>query len=153
MTKPFIYTLPLPIASDHAGFELKQQLISHKNRLLWKDLGCFSADKTDYPDWADKLCRSLQKNMLGVLVCGTGQGMAIKANRWKHIRASLCWNENMAFLSRSHNQSNVLCLPGRFLKLNQALSILEIFLQTRFKNTKDYQRRIQKLNGCPLSRA
>ena len=146
MTDSFVYSLPLLIASDHAGFELKQQLISYKKKLFWKDLGCFSADRTDYPDWADKLCQSLQKNMLGVLVCGTGQGMAIKANRWKHIRASLCWDKNIAFLARSHNQANVLCLPARFLQLDQAVGILEVFLQTGFKNTKDYRRRIQKLS-------
>ena len=145
MPSPFAYSLPLFIASDHAGFKLKQKLISCKKNISWKDLGAFNSDKSDYPDWADKLCQKLQKNMMGVLICGSGQGMAIKANRWKHVRASLCWNEEIAFLARSHNKANVLCLPGRFLTVEQALPILEVFLHTDFKKTIDYQRRIQKL--------
>ena len=145
MRQESVYSLPLLIASDHSGFDLKTKLLKKKD-VLWKDLGCFQNDRTDYPDWADKLCRQLKKYMMGVLICGTGQGMAIKANRWKHVRASLCWNEEIAFLARSHNQANVLCLPGKFLHEKQALSILDIFLRTSFNNNEIYKRRIKKLS-------
>ncbi|MBC6415675.1 MAG: RpiB/LacA/LacB family sugar-phosphate isomerase [Bdellovibrionales bacterium] len=145
MRKDAFYSLPLLIACDHAGFELKNKLLEN-NRFLWNDLGCFKAERTDYPDFANKLCLKLEKNMKGVLICGTGQGMSITANRWKHIRSSLCWNEEIAFLARSHNNSNVLCLPGQFLDEKKALSILKVFLKTPFENNEVYQRRIKKLS-------
>ena len=154
---------PLLIASDHAGFDLKTKLIK-ETQFLWKDLGCFNKERTDYPDWADKLSikfyETLQKNKklkaseknlksepLGVLICGTGQGMAMRANRWRHIRASLCWNEEIAFLARNHNQANVLCLPGKFINKNQALNILNKFLTTEFNPEAVYKRRVKKLEN------
>ena len=139
------YHSALLIASDHAGFDLKQALKEHNKQLPWKDLGCFNKERTDYPDWADKLCKNLKNNMKGVLICGTGQGMAMKANRYLHVRASLCWNPEIAKLARSHNQANILCLPGRFVNINQARSILHVFLTTEFDEQTVYQRRIQKL--------
>jgi len=148
MNQKDIKTLPILIASDHAGFELKAKLLKEK-LFLWKDLGCFNKERTDYPDWADKLCNKIQNSELdsfGLLICGTGQGMAIRANRWKSIRASLCWNEDIAFLARSHNQSNVLCLPAHFLNLSQALSILETFIKTDLNPEPAYKRRIKKLS-------
>ena len=145
MQKNTTYSLPLLIASDHAGFNLKQEIKAQKKNFSWKDLGCFSNHRTDYPDWAEKLCKNLQKNMKGILICGTGQGMAIKANRYPHVRAALCWNQEMARLARSHNQANALCLPGRFLNINQALAILDAFLTTPFDDQEIYQRRVKKL--------
>ena len=139
------YSQPLLVANDHAGFELKEELKQRAKKLLWEDLGCFSSERTDYPDWADKLCKNLQNNMRGLLICGTGQGMAMKANRHPHVRAALCWNQETAQLARSHNQANVLCLPGRFLSASQALSILESFLTTPFNDQIVYQRRVKKL--------
>ena len=141
------YSLPLLIASDHAGFDLKSDLQCYRKNLNWKDLGCFNKERTDYPDWADKLCRSLQNHMFGVLVCGTGQGMCIKANRYPKICAAVCWNENIARLSRSHNNANVLCLAGRFLKTSQALAILDTFLNTNFNDQEIYYRRWKKLQA------
>ena len=140
------YSLPLLIASDHAGLTLKNDLKKHRIDINWKDLGCFNSERTDYTDWADKLCSALQGNMLGVLVCGTGQGMCIKANRHLHIRAVLCWNEEIAKLSKAHNKANVLCLSGRFLSSAQALKILDVFLKTDFDNQKAYQKRVEKLS-------
>ena len=139
------YSLPLLIASDHAGWSLKNKLKASKKDLNWKDLGCFNDQRTDYPDWANKLCLSLQENMLGILICGTGQGMCIRANRYPKIRAALCWNEEIAKLSRAHNNANVLCLSGRFLKSSQALKILDSFLNTHFDNQIVYQKRLKKL--------
>ena len=140
------YSLPLLTASDHAGLTLKNKLKTYRKNLNWKDLGCLSSERTDYPDWADQLCQSLQNNMFGVLICGTGQGMCIKANRYPKIRAALCLNEEMARLSRAHNKANVLCLAGRLLKLSQALKILDVFLKTEFDDQDTYQRRVKKLS-------
>ncbi len=141
----FTYSLPLLVASDHAGLGLKNELKKYRANLNWKDLGCFSEERTDYPDWADKLCQSLQNDMLGILICGTGQGMCIKANRYSKIRAALCWDENIARLSRAHNKANVLCLTGRFLNLSKSLMILDAFLTTDFDNKEVYQKRLKKL--------
>ena len=146
MQKSNSYCLPLLTASDHAGFKLKQQLKLKKKQILWRDLGCFSEQRTDYPDWADKLCKNLQNNMKGLLICGTGQGMAIKANRYPHIRAALCWNPEIARFAINHNQANVLCLPGRFLNIEKALLILDVFLTAEFNKESVYQRRIKKLH-------
>ncbi|MCY4320842.1 MAG: RpiB/LacA/LacB family sugar-phosphate isomerase [Bdellovibrionaceae bacterium] len=146
MSENISYNLPLLIASDHAGMELKQELIKHSQNLLWNDLGCFNKEKTDYPDWAEKLCKKLKNNMKAILICGTGQGMAIKANRYSHVRAALCWDSKIAHLARSHNNANVLCLPGRFINVKQAISILTVFLTTPFDNKPSYERRVEKLN-------
>ncbi len=139
------YSLPFLIASDHAGWPLKNKLKKSRTGLNWKDLGCFSPKRTDYTDWADKLCLALQNDMLGALICGSGQGMGIKANRYPHIRAALCWDEEIARLAKAHNKANVLCLPGRFLSLDQALKILDIFLKTDFDSQTAYQNRVRKL--------
>ena len=141
------YSLPLLIASDHAGFNLKHQLQHYRTNLNWKDLGCFSDKRTDYPDWADKLCHSLQDDMFGILICGTGQGMCIKANRYPKICAAVCWDKTIARLSRSHNNSNVLCLAGRFLNVSQALDILDTFLNTNFNDQDIYRKRWKKLQA------
>jgi len=140
------YSLPLLVASDHAGLSLKNNLKIQRKNLNWRDLGCFNLQRTDYTDWADQLCLALQKDMFGVLLCGTGQGMCIKANRYTKVRAALCWNEQIARLSRVHNNANVLCMPGRFLNPEQALKILDIFLKTDFDSQDTYQKRVKKLS-------
>ena len=145
MSEKISYSLPLFIASDHAGFALKQQL-KIQAKLNWKDLGCFNSRRTDYTDWADKLCKKMQNNMFGVLICGTGQGMCMRANRYPQIRAALCGDKNMAQFSRKHNKANVLCLAGRFLSFSQALKILLTFLTTDFENNQTYEKRIKKLS-------
>lgn len=141
------YSFPLLIASDHAGLNLKNELKKSRTDLDWQDLGCFSLERTDYPDWAKQLCQSLQDNMFGVLICGTGQGMCIQANRYLTVRAALCWDEELARLARSHNKANVLCLPGRFLTPSQALKILNVFLTTKFDDQEAYKRRVKKLSS------
>ena len=136
------------IASDHAGFELKSHLIRQFPDLNWKDLGTHSIDSVDYPDYASKLAEEIKKNGggFGVLVCGSGQGMAIRANRYAHIRAALCWSEEIAGLARAHNDANVLCLPGRHIQAVLADKILERFLQTPFEGGR-HQKRVDKLKG------
>lgn len=138
------------IASDHAGLEMKSHLIGHFPFLPWRDLGTNSPESVDYPDFASKLCVELKphvKNSCGVLICGSGQGMAIMANRYSFIRAALCWNDEIAQLARQHNDANVLCLAGRHTPLHAADKILEAFLKTPFEGGR-HQRRVDKLSSC-----
>ena len=140
------YSLPLFVASDHAGFHLKKALIKKTPEHNWKDLGPNTSHRTDYPQWADKLCCHIQPQLFGVLICGSGQGMAIKANRYPHVRAALCLNETAAHLARFHNNANVLCLAGRFIPPEKAMKILCSFLSTNFNTTDPaHKRRVKQL--------
>lgn len=137
------------IASDHGGVDLKSHLLKRFAHLPWKDLGPASAESVDYPDYAAKLCAELKSQLAdscGILICGSGQGMAIRANRFPFIRAALCWNEEVAKLAREHNNANVLCLGGRLISPPLAEKILTLFLNTAFEGGR-HQRRVDKLNG------
>ena len=132
------------IASDHRGLALKENLKSKFPQKTWEDLGPFSSAPVDYPDYAQKLCEQITDQDQGVLVCGTGQGMVIKANRYKHIRAVLCWNEQSVLLARKHNNANVLCLPGTLISFDLCEQIFKIFSETNFEEGR-HLKRIQKL--------
>ena len=126
------------IASDHAGFFLKEKL---KSKFDLHDLGNFKEDeKVDYPDFALKLCDRIKENDFGILICGSGQGMVMAANRHKHIRACLCLDTDQAKLARQHNNANVLCLAGRITDSLQAEEILKIFLETDFEGGRHSKR-------------
>jgi len=134
------------IASDHAGFSLKNFLIQELVKLGYKpvDLGCDSAEKSvDYPDYAKKLCKKLTDEF-GILICGSGIGISIAANRFNHIRAALCHNTKSAKLSRAHNDANVLCLGARFTKEKSALAITKAFLASKFEGGR-HEQRVAKL--------
>jgi len=141
------------IASDHAGFELKQKFVERYKKMgqgLYEivDLGPATNDRTDYPDYADKLViagRS-EKNVMGVLICGSGQGMAIRANKYPEIRAALCWNEESAKLSRQHNDANVLCLGSRLVEEAMAFRIFELFTTTPFEGGR-HADRVKKISA------
>lgn len=133
------------VASDHAGFNLKEKIIKHlidKNFII-ENIGCFSEESVDYPDYAEKLCSNL-KNNIGILICGTGIGMSIYANRFPNIRAALCQNEEMAILAREHNDANIIVLGARIIDSNLALKCIDSFLKTKFLGGK-HQIRINKL--------
>jgi ribose 5-phosphate isomerase B len=137
------------IAADHAGLELKRHLVARLPHLPFRDLGTHSTESVDYPDFATKLCLNLKENLkdsCGVLICGSGQGMAIRANRFPFIRAALCWTEDVAKLAREHNDANVLCLGGRLVTFPTAEEILDAFLKTPFTGGR-HQGRVDKLNG------
>ena len=136
------------IASDHAGFDLKEQLVKYfKNDYKFVDLGTGSLDSTDYPDFAHKLSKKVSKNdVFGVLICGSGIGMSIVANRYKKVRAALCLNEEMARLSREHNNANVLVLGSRLISLEEAIKCLCIFFSTDFEGGR-HQARLEKFNN------
>ena len=135
------------IASDHAGFTLKEHLKNKFKEINWIDLGPTSEDRVDYPDFADKLATHINtENTRGVLVCGSGQGMAIRANRYPHIRAALCWSSEVAELSRLHNDANVLCLGSRVLDFEVAEKTLTTFLNTDFEGGR-HQGRVEKMSA------
>src|SRR5687767_6767016 len=137
------------IAADHAGFELKKKLADQLKKLGYKvrDLGTNSADSTDYPDYAHPLAKEVSegKAKRGILVCGTGLGMSYVANRYPNVRAAVTWSPEVAELARSHNDSNVLILPSRFVTDDDAVRILKKFLETPFEGGR-HERRVVKID-------
>jgi len=137
------------IASDHAGFDLKQTLIQElaKLKISAVDLGCDCTGKSvDYPDFAQKLSKKIKENSdFGILVCGSGIGISIAANRFKHIRAALCHNTKSAKLSRAHNDANVICLGARMITPKTAIQAVKTFLNTEFENGR-HGKRVKKLS-------
>ena len=136
------------IASDHAGFELKENI---KDFLIDKyvsiiDLGPFENKSVDYPDYAKKLANRIKakKSDAGILVCGSGTGMAISANKIKNIRAAVCYNLKSTRLSRQHNNANIIALGARLTKVNVALKCVQTFLKTNFKGGR-HLRRVKKI--------
>jgi ribose 5-phosphate isomerase B len=136
------------IASDHAGIKLKSYLIDKASGSEWIDLGPSTDASVDYPDFADLLCSKVLANpgSLGVLICGSGVGMSIAANRHKGIRAALAESIQVAELGREHNNANVLCLGARILDEDHALEVVEAFLEATFSGGERHERRIQKLD-------
>jgi ribose 5-phosphate isomerase B len=145
-----LLTKKVYIASDHAGFSLKELLITELTKLGIKpiNMGCNSAEKSvDYPDYAQKLCKKIKKDSseFGILVCGSGVGISIAANRFKHIRAALCANAKTAKLSRLHNDANVICLGARLTSPKIALACVKAFLNSDFEKGR-HERRVKKLS-------
>lgn len=142
----FYIKMRLLIASDHRGFEFKQDLIRNLNKDNFRvvDLGTDSKEMVDYPDFAHKLCQNLQINDIGVLICGSGTGMSIAANRHKNVRAALCKTIKDATLARQHNNANVVVLGSDNTSSSRGLRIVLKFIRTKFKGGR-YQRRIDKL--------
>ena len=136
------------ISSDHAGFKLKEEIKSHlsKKKLSFQDLGPFNDDRVDYPDYAHKVARKVKANKsnVGILVCGSGMGMNIAANRHKNIRAAQCFNLKSTKLSRLHNDANIIKLGSRLLNKKLALSCVKIFLNTKFEGGR-HSKRIKKI--------
>ena len=138
------------IGSDHAGFELKLKIIENKFRekINFSDVGTFTRESVDYPDYGKLVAQKVDsgKFLLGVLICGSGVGMSIVANRYKNVRAALCINENMAKLSRQHNDANIIVLGSRLISFEQAIKCLEGFFFTNFEKGRHIAR-INKLNN------
>ena len=136
------------IASDHAGFNLKKAIIKkYTKKLNFKDLGTSSSIKSvSYPDYAHKVCLKVVKNKLniGVLICGSGMGMAMTANKHKNIRAALCYSVKNAKLSRLHNDANVITLGSRFTNNKTAFNCLNAFLSTKFEGGR-HKKRVKKI--------
>jgi ribose 5-phosphate isomerase B len=127
--------LKIAIGSDHAGFKYKEALKQFIEAAALKDFGTFSDESTDYPDFAHPVALAVESGEfdLGILVCGSANGVAITANKHQGIRAAICWNEDLASLARRHNNANIVCIPERFISLPTAKKIVEIFLTTDFE--------------------
>lgn len=136
------------IACDHAGLPLKKNIIDHFKNVSFVDMGTKDESSVDYPDYADQVSIKVSEdaNAVGILVCGSGQGMAMRANKYTKIRAALCWTEEIAKLAREHNDANVLCMGSRTTDHALALKITEIFLKTDFAGGR-HQQRIEKLSA------
>ena len=140
--------LTIPIGCDHAGFEMKQAIIKHlkdkKNIIV--DKGCYNTDSIDYPDFAHPVAEMVESNdgMKGILLCGSGNGINMTANKHQGVRSALCWSPEIAELARLHNNANILTLPARFISIDLALEIVDIFFATEFEGGR-HQKRVEKI--------
>jgi len=138
----------IALASDHAGYALKQQvqLFLEDNGASVKDFGCFSEESCDYPDFAHPLAEAVEKGEFefGIVICSTGNGITMTANKHQGIRAALCWEPKLAELARQHNNANVLGLPANFISAPTALDIVRTFFQTDFEGGR-HERRVNKI--------
>ena len=141
--------MKIAIGSDHAGFEYKTKIkhfLENKGFEV-KDLGAYSPDSVDYPDFAHPVAQTVEDNEAdwGILVCGSGNGVAITANKHQGIRAALCWNVELAQLARQHNNANILCLPARFVGMEETLAMVEAFANTTFEGGR-HSNRVAKIS-------
>jgi ribose 5-phosphate isomerase B len=140
--------MQLHIGSDHAGFTMKEELKQYllNNGHTVQDHGTYSLDSTDYPDYAHVLSLAVEKdnNSLGILLCGSANGVCITANKHQGIRAALCWEPEIAQLARAHNNANVICIPARFVDKMAAEEMVNLFLTTPFEGGR-HQTRVAKI--------
>lgn len=142
-------TKPMRIAlgADHAGFAYKQILLAHLSQNELKDFGTYSTDSVDYPDFAHPVALAVESGEydLGILICGSANGVAMAANKHQGVRAAICWTVELAVLARTHNNANVLCLPARFISETDAQAITDAFLQTEFEGGR-HANRVHKIS-------
>ncbi len=148
MSFVFDSTKPIAIGCDHAGFAYKTVLIKWLTEKGYqvKDFGTFSTDSVDYPDFAHPTATSVAngETCFGILLCGTANGVAITANKHPNIRAGLCWQNDVAIVTRQHNNANIICIPARFVALVLAQQMIELFMTTAFEGGR-HQTRINKI--------
>lgn len=151
MSQNFDFSKPIAIGSDHAGFEYKTALISflEGKGIAFKDFGTHSTESVDYPDFAHPVATAVENEeaAFGILLCGTANGVAITANKHQHIRAAICWGEEIAQLVRQHNNANILCIPARFVSEATAEKMLQVFIDTPFEGG----RHANRVNKIPCS--
>jgi ribose 5-phosphate isomerase B len=143
--------LKIAIGSDHAGFDYKSQIIkylSEKNYEI-KDMGCYNEERADYPDFAHKVANSVVNKEVdfGILLCGSGNGINITANKHKGIRSALCWKSEIATMARQHNDANILTLPARYISLEEAYKCIDAFFSAEFEGGR-HQERLNKIDIC-----
>jgi len=140
---------PIGLASDHAGFAMKKYITTlfDEQGIKYTDFGTYSTDSVDYPDFAHKLGNAIDSKEcdFGIAVCGTGNGISMSLNRHKSVRSALCWNTEVARLARSHNDANVLTLPGRMISQKEAYEMVITFFNTEFEGGR-HQKRIDKIS-------
>lgn len=141
--------MKIAIGSDHAGFEYKEKIkkyLSDKGIEI-QDFGTFSSDSVDYPDFAHPTAEAVENNeaSFGILLCGSGQGVMLTANKHQGIRCALCWNTDVARLSRQHNNANMIAFPARFVAYEYVIEMLEVFLNTKYEGGR-HERRVGKIS-------
>jgi ribose 5-phosphate isomerase B len=148
MNTTSVETITIAMGSDHAGFEYKERLKEHLRAAHYTpdDKGTHSLDSVDYPDFAHPVASMVERGeaQVGILVCGSGNGVCMTANKHAGIRAALCWNVELAQLARQHNNANVLCIPARFVSYEDALAMVEAFLNTPFEGGR-HEKRVAKM--------
>lgn len=148
MSSVFETSKSLVIGGDHAGFEYKEQLKNLIQSLgyIIDDRGPFSADSVDYPDFAHPVAAAVGDGSasVGILICGSGNGVCMTANKHANVRAALCWTEELASLARQHNDANILCIPARFVDIELARKMVTVFLSTDFEGGR-HQNRVSKI--------
>ncbi|MCX6167452.1 MAG: ribose 5-phosphate isomerase B [Sphingobacteriales bacterium] len=137
----------IALGADHAGFAYKQILLAHLSQNELKDFGTYSTDSVDYPDFAHPVALAVESGEydLGILICGSANGVAMAANKHQGVRAAICWTVELAVLARTHNNANVLCLPARFISETDAQAITDAFLQTEFEGGR-HANRVHKIS-------
>jgi len=140
--------MKVSIGSDHAGFDLKEKVKVHleEEGHTVTDKGTYSADSTDYPDYAHAVASEVESGAVefGILICGSGNGIAMAANKHEGIRCAVCWNREIGELARSHNNANIAALPARFVTDREGLDIVDAFLSVEFEGGR-HQRRVAKI--------
>ncbi len=137
------------IANDHAGYSYKEKIKKYlqQKKINVIDIGCDSENSVDYPDFAHKLAQQFikeEEESLGILICGTGNGVSMVANKYQKIRAALCWNKEVAILAKQHNDANVLSLPARYLDEKTVIEIVDIFIREKIEEER-HKRRVSKI--------
>lgn len=144
-------TLSVAIACDHAGYELKEEIKQYFGAKLFelKDFGTFSTDSVDYPDMIHPMAAEINagKFDFGIAICGTGNGVSMVANKYRNVRAALCWKNEIALLARKHNDANIISLPARFISLAEAEIMIESFLTTDFEGGR-HSARVNKISNA-----
>ena len=139
--------ISIAIGADHAGFEYKSMLIDFLKDYTIKDFGTYSADSVDYPDFAHPVASAVENAQytIGILICGSANGVAMTANKHQEIRAAICWNEELAELARTHNNANILCIPARFTTKEDARNICIKFIHSEFEGGR-HSNRVDKIS-------
>lgn len=138
----------IPIASDHAGYDLKEYIKSNFKLEPFdlKDFGTFSNESVDYPDMIHPLAKAVNDGEYeqGIIICGSGNGVSMTANKYENVRAALCWNVEIARFARLHNDANIIALPGRYIDFDEALEAVRVFFNTSFEGGR-HERRVHKI--------
>ena len=138
----------ISIGNDHAGVDLKNQIVKHLNKkgFTTNDKGTNTNESVDYPDFIHPVSKEIEgkKSNMGIIICGSGNGAAMTANKRKNIRAALCWSKEISKLARQHNDANILSIPSRFVSHNEAIEIVDVFINTKFEGGR-HQKRIEKI--------
>ena len=144
----FDFSQDIPIGCDHAGFRLKAYLLQNLSfeGYRFRDFGTFSEESVDYPDFVHPLAKAINEGIYqrGIIICGSGNGVSIVANKYQLIRSAVCWTDEIAKFSRLHNDANIIALPARFISPEEALNLVKIFFTTDFEGGR-HERRVHKI--------